>query len=114
MQRACVHCVLARAVRAESAACTASGVTLVIGHCDPVWLPTPGPRLYRSLRRLVSEALLLTGRERVTLSVWGAWGKSFVDVTAILQRDRQVRLLRRSFPRHVPGTLESGFVEGAF
>src|SRR2546425_10728846 len=54
--QSCLHCALARAVRRESAALAARGLSVSLGRAEPVWLPSPGARLYRALRRLLREA----------------------------------------------------------
>ena len=112
VSRICLHCVLARALRAEAAALEARGVTPALGHSDPVQLPVSGVRTYRRLRRLLAEAGAKAETRLVKLAVIALDGKSYVEVTATVITGRRARVLRCEFPRQVPGTLGGGFLEG--
>jgi hypothetical protein len=54
--RTCLHCALARVLRAEAPALAARGVTVTMGRSDPVWLPISGTRVYRGVRRVLRAA----------------------------------------------------------
>jgi hypothetical protein len=110
--RTCLHCALARALRAESARFAARGLALVFTRSDPVWLPVSGARVYRSIRRLLDEAHARAGSGAVKLAVLDLSGKSHVEVTATVPTPRGVVVLVRAFSRHAPGVLAAGFTEG--
>ena len=112
MRRVCLHCALARAVRAELPALEARSLRVTASHCPPVWLPIAGARVYRRLRRLLAEAGALTERGAIKLAVLDLVGKSHVEVTAAVAVGRGTRVLRLAFPRHAAGTLGGGFAEG--
>ena len=112
MNRTCLHCALARALRAESAAFTARGLGVSFTRSDPVWLPMEGGRLYRAIRRLVRDARGRADNGIVKLAVLDLSGKSHVEVTATVRLGRGAVVLACAFPRHLPGTLAGGFVEG--
>jgi len=106
--RTCLHCALARALRAETLA--PGSLRVHLGRSDPVWVPVPGQRVYRAIRALLREA----GREAddVKLAVVDLVGKSHVEVTAVARRpDGSSRVFVRAFPRFAPGTLARGFAE---
>jgi len=109
--RACLHCALARALRAEAAAFADRGLTLGFTRSDPVWLPDSGMRLYRGVRRLLRAARTLADEGPVKLTVVDLPGKSRVEVTATVATRGRHRVLSCPFPRHVRGTLASGFSE---
>jgi hypothetical protein len=110
--RACLHCALARALGAETAAFRRRGLTLAFTRSDPVWLPSPGARLYRAVRRLLREAAVRAEGGPVKLVVVDLPGKSHVEVAAVVRTSHGVRVLGALFPRHRPGALAGGFVEG--
>jgi hypothetical protein len=112
VSRTCLHCALARALRAESGRFAAHGLALVFTRSDPVWLPLSGPRVYRSIRRLLREAHARAARGAVKLAVLDLPGKSHVEVTATVPTPRGVVVLAHAFPRHAPGVLAAGFAEG--
>jgi hypothetical protein len=112
MSRSCLHCALARALRAESTAFAARGLALSFTRSDPVWLPAAGGRLYRGIRRLLRDARERADAGTVKLVVVDLPGKSHVEVTATVRRGRGAVVLACAFPRHRPGTLAAGFVEG--
>ena len=112
--QSCLHCALARALKRESASLAARGVMVSMGRSEPVWLPLPGARIYRALRRLLHAA---NGRAEGTwlkLTVIDLPGKSHVEVTATVPVARGSRVLAAAFPRHVPGTLAGGFAEALY
>jgi hypothetical protein len=102
--RTCLHCALARAVRAE-----ADGLAVTLRRSEPVLLPLPGQRIYRALRRLL-RAARAAGDGEVRLAVVDLPGTSHVDVMAVVPSPR-VRVLHCELPRHVDGTLSGGFAE---
>ena len=111
MDRSCLHCALARALRAESPGFARRGLTLAFARSEPVWLPQPGMRLYRDVRRLLRRAWAAADRGTVKLSVVDLPGKSHVELTATVAAGRGSSVLRCAFPRHADGTLASGFSE---
>src|SRR5262245_24330435 len=107
--RTCLHCALARALRAETLA-PGSPLRVHLGRSDPVWLPVPGRQIYRGVRALLREAR--TEADDVKLSVVDLAGKSHVEVTAVARHpDGSSRVFVRAFPRFAPGTLARGFAE---
>lgn len=108
----CLHCVLARALRAEGEALERRGVTAALGYSDPVQLPISGVRTYRRLRRLLAEAGAKAETRVMKLAVIALDSKSYVEVTAMVVTGGRARVLRCEFPRQVPGTLGGGFLEG--
>jgi hypothetical protein len=109
--RSCLHCSLARALRAEAGALGARGLAVTLGRSEAVWLPLPGMRVYRALRRLLRAARDAAEHGPVKLTVIDLVGKTHVEVTACVPRAGGVRVVRVAFPRHVPGTLAAGFAE---
>src|SRR5215475_8676965 len=101
---------MARAIRAESSD-AASGAAINFARSEPVWLPTPGMRLYRDLRRLLRQARAEADGRAIKLSVLDLLGKSHVEVTATVSSGRSTRVLACSFPRHAAGMLGQGFAE---
>ena len=112
MDRTCLHCALARALRAEAGTLTARGVALRFERSEPVWLPVSGARLYRAIRRLLRQAAAQAAPGAAKLAVVDLAGKSQVEVTATVGVAGGARVLSVGFPRHVPGTLAPGFAEG--
>jgi hypothetical protein len=111
VDRSCLHCALARAVRAESGAFAGRGLVLTFARSEPVWLPGSGMQLYRGVRRLLQEARTAAVGGGVKLSVVDLPGKSHVEVTATVATDRGSRVLACAFARHARGTLSRGFAE---
>ena len=112
MQRSCLHCALARAIRAESSAFAGRGLALNFARSEPVWLPSTGMRLYRGVRRLLQAARTAADGTDVKLAVVDLPGKSHVEVTVTVPVGRSgSRVLRCAFPRHARGTLGRGFAE---
>jgi hypothetical protein len=111
MTRVCLHCVLARALRAESARLHEAGISIVVGHTDAVLLPQLGSTLYRELRGLLHAAGEVATGGTLKLTVLALPGKSHVEVTAAVRTAERARVLKRAFARHVEGTLERGFPE---
>ncbi|MCW5893106.1 MAG: hypothetical protein KIT14_21535 [bacterium] len=110
--RTCLHCALARALRAEADALAAAGLAIRLGRSEPVWLPASGQRLYRAIRRLLRTARLRAEHGPVKLAVVDLVGKPDVEVTAAVPVGCDARVLRVAFPRHVPAALPGGFAEG--
>ena len=111
LSRTCLHCVLARLLRAESAALGARGLTLKLGAFEPLFLPARGAALYRSLRALLVGATRQATGGRLKLAVLDLPGKSHVEVTVSFAAGRRTRVLSCAFPRHDPDALGSGFAE---
>ena len=111
MSQSCLHCALARAIRRESGPLAERGLAVSISRAEPVWLPSPGARLYRALRRLLRDAGSQAEGASVKLTVIGLLGKSHVEVTATIPVGRGSRVLACAFPRHAPGSLGRGFAE---
>lgn len=111
--RSCLHCALARALRAEAAAFNASGLDVRLSRSEPVFLPIAGGTLYRGLRRLLTAARTTAERSPVKLAVLDLVGKSHVEVTATVLCGRTSRVLSCAFPCSDPATLAGGFVEQA-
>src|SRR5437773_4859815 len=82
MARICLHCVLARALRAEAGILAARGLEVKLGPSEAVFLPGSGVKTYRRLRSLLREAAAQASGERLKLSVLDLPGKSHVEVTA--------------------------------
>jgi hypothetical protein len=109
VSRTCLHCALARALRAEVLA-PGGPLRVQLGRSDPVWLPIEGRTLYRAIRALLREAR--TEAEDVKLAVVDLAGKSHVEVTAVVRRtDGRSQVLGRAFPRFDPRMLARGFAE---
>ena len=110
--RICLHCVLGRAMRAESAASRDGELALALRCSEPTWLPLEGGRLYRELRGFLREAREAARRGLVKLAVLDLPGKSHVEVTAVVRPPGgKARVLSRSFPRQTLEALGSGFAE---
>ena len=112
MDRACLHCALGRALRAEAEALSAHGLALHFERTEPVWLPVPGMRLYRGLRRLLRQATTHGRPGVLKLAILALAGKSQVEVTAAVPVRGGTRVFAVAFPQYVPGMLARGFVEG--
>jgi len=112
VKRTCLHCALARALRAESSTLAERGVVLRFERSEPVWLPASGMRLYRGVRRLLRQAAGHAAPGAAKLAVIDIAGKSHVEVTATVTVPGGSRVLGVAFPRHVPGALARGFTEG--
>ena len=111
MARICLHCVLARALKAE--AHTLAGLGVKLGPSAAVFLPGPGAGVYRRLRSLLREAAAQARGDRLKLSVLDLPGKSHVEVTATFATAIGARVLSRAFPLHDPAELARGFAEQA-
>jgi hypothetical protein len=111
--RVCLHCALARALRAEAPSFTASGLEIRLARSEPVFLPVSGAALYRALRRLLAAARAAAEHGPVKLAVLDLRGKSHVEVTATVAAAARVRVLACAFPQFVPSTLPRGFGETA-
>ena len=110
--RTCLHCVLGRAMRAESAASRDGELALALRCSEPTWLPIEGRRLYRELRSLLREARQAARPGLVKLAVLDLPGKSHVEVTAVVcPAGRRARVLSRAFPRQTLDVLGGGFAE---
>lgn len=114
MERTCLHCALARALRAEASTLAARGVVLRFERSEPVWLPASGMRLYRGVRRLLRRAAENAAPGAAKLAVIDVSGKSQVEVTATVTVPGGARVFGVAFPRHVPGALARGFAEGVY
>ena len=113
MSRICLHCVLARVLRAELAHLTERGLQVKVGPSAAVFLPGSGTSVYRRLRSLLREAAVAATGDRIKLAVLDLPGKSHVEVTATFASAVGARVLSRAFPLHDPATLAHGFAEQA-
>jgi hypothetical protein len=111
VERTCLHCALMRALRAETPALERRGVTVVFGRSDAVWLPIPGMRIYRGIRRLLRDATASVTNRRLRVAVVDLVGKPHVDVMATVLEPSRARVFRAAFPRVVDGRLAGGFAE---
>jgi hypothetical protein len=109
--RTCLHCALARVLRAEAPALAARGVTVTMGRSDPVWLPISGTRVYRGVRRVLRAAAAASDHHVVRLAVIDLLGKPEVEVTAAALLPDRALVFRAGFVR-VVGPLAGGFSEG--
>src|SRR2546430_11642639 len=100
--QSCLHCALARAIRRESGGLAARGLAVNIGRAEAVWLPSPGARLYRALRRLLREAGSQAEGSSLKLTVIGLTRKSHVAVTATIPVSRGSPALSCALPLHAP------------
>jgi len=112
-RRTCLHCALARALKAETGALEARGVTVTMGRSDAVWLPISGARIYRAIRRLLREAAAVGEQHTVRMAVIDLLGKPEVEVTAAALLRGRATVFREAFPRVVPEPLPGGFAEGS-
>src|SRR5437762_5352484 len=85
MSQSCLHCALARAIRRESGPLAERGLAVSISRAEPVWLPSPGARLYRALRRLLRDAGSQAEGASVKLTVIDLLGKRSEEHTSELQ-----------------------------
>src|SRR2546430_7852753 len=106
-----LHCALARAIRRESGGLAARGLAVNLGRAEAVWLPSPGARLYRALRRLLREAGSQAEGSSLKLTVIDLTGKSHVEVTATIAVGRGSPLASSAFPRHPAGSLGAGVAD---
>ena len=112
MNRACLHCALARALKVETPALKSLGLDVRMGVSEPVFLPLPGARLYRRLRRLLRDTMAEAAPPgTVKLAVLNLPGKSHVEVTSAFPCTRGARVLSCAFPQHDPAAMPSGFAE---
>ena len=109
--RTCVHCVLARALAAESAALSRAGVSVRVRPTVPVSLPRAAAGVYRELRALLREAAG-AGAGVVRVALLDLRGRHCIEVTITVPHGAGSRVLGRAFARHVEGTLHGGFLEG--
>jgi hypothetical protein len=112
-ERTCLHCALVRALRAETPALERRGIAIVVGRSDAVWLPVPGTRVYRGIRRLLRDATAAVRDRRVRLAVVDLAGKPHVEVMATVLDPVRARVFRTGFARVVDGRLPGGFTETA-
>jgi hypothetical protein len=110
--RTCLHCVLARALAAEEAALARAGMTVRVRATPPVALPHAAAGIYREIRRLLHDAMAQAAPGVLRVTLVDLPGRPCVEVLAAVAAGGRTRVLGRSFPRHVEGTLASGFVEG--
>jgi len=111
MTRTCLHCVLARVLRAEADALRERGLEVQLGPSEAVLLPAAGAATYRTVRALLRAAIADAAGPRIRLAVVDQAGKSHVEVTAVFADARRTRVLSCAFPRHDPGALAGGFAE---
>jgi|ERR1051325_3078853 hypothetical protein len=113
MTRICLHCVLARVLKAERRTLAGRGLEVKLGPSAAVFLPGSGATIFRRLRSLLREAAAEASGDRLKLAVLDLPGKSHVEVTATFGTAIGARVLSRTFPLHVPSTLARGFAEQA-
>jgi len=53
VMRSCLHCALARALGDEADELLRRRVVVTFSRSEAVWLPIPGSRIYRGIRRLL-------------------------------------------------------------
>ena len=111
MTRTCLHCVLARVLRAEADALRERGLEVRLGPSEAVLLPAGGAATYRTVRALLRAAMADAAGSRIRLAVVDQAGKSHVELTAVFADARRTRVLSCAFPRHDPGALAGGFAE---
>jgi hypothetical protein len=112
MRRSCLHCALARALRDETDELLRRGVVVTIGRSEAVWLPIPGSRIYRGLRRLLRRAVAVGEGHTVRLNIIDLAGKAHVEVTAAALAGPRAAVFSSAFPHFVAAALASGFGEG--
>ena len=110
--RACLHCALARALGDEADELLRRRVVVTFGRSEPVWLPIPGARIYRVLRRLLRQAAAVGEGHIVRLNVIDLTGKAHVEVTAAALAGAHAAVFACAFPRFVASALPRGFDEG--
>jgi hypothetical protein len=110
--RACLHCALARALGDEADELLRRRVVVTFGRSEPVWLPIPGARIYRVLRRLLRQAAAVGEGHTVRLNVIDLTGKAHVEVTAAALAGAHAAVFTCAFPRFVAAALPRGFAEG--
>jgi len=113
MARICLHCVLARALKAELQTLAGRGLEVKLGPSAAVFLPGAGATIYRRLRSLLREAAAEATGDRLKLAVLDLPGKSHVEVTATVATAIGARVLSRTFPLHDPAMLARGFAAQA-
>ena len=111
MTRTCLHCVLARVLRAEADALRERGLEVRLGLSEPVLLPAAGAATYRTVRALLRAAMADAAGPHIRLAVVDQPGKSHVEVTVAFAVARRTRVLSCAFPRHDPHALAGGFAE---
>ena len=110
MTRTCLHCVLARVLRAEADALRERGLEVRLGPSEAVLLPAAGAATYRTVRALLRAAIADAAGPRIRLAVVDQAGKSHVEVTAAFAVGRGTRVLSCAFPRHDPAALAAGLL----
>lgn len=110
--RSCLHCALARALGDEADELLRRNVVITFGRSEPVWLPIPGSRIYRTLRRLLQRAAAVGEGHTVRLNIIDLTGKPHVEVTAAAIVGAHADVFACAFPRFVAATLPRGFGEG--
>src|SRR5207247_8653274 len=109
--RPCLHCVLARGLRAEADALRERGLEVRLGPSDAVLLPAAGAATYRTVRALLRAAIADAAGPRIRLAVVDQAGKSHVELTAVFADARRTRVLSCPFPRPAPRALARGLPE---
>ena len=111
MTRTCLHCVLARVLRAEADALRERGLEVRLGLSEPVLLPAAAGATYRTVRALLRAAMADAAGPSIRLAVLDQPGKSHVEVMAAFAVAHRTRVLSCAFPRHDPRSLPGGFAE---
>lgn len=111
MTRTCLHCVLARVLRAEADALRERGLEVRLGLSEPVLVPAAAGATYRTVRALLRAAMADAAGPSIHLALLDQPGKSHVEVTAAFAVAHRTRVLSCAFPRHDPRSLPGGFAE---
>jgi hypothetical protein len=112
VMRSCLHCALARALGDEADDLLRRRVVVTFSRSEAVWLPIPGSRIYRGIRKLLQRAAAVGDGNTVRLSVVDLPGKAHVEVTAAVLAGAHAAVFACAFPRFVAATLPRGFAEG--
>src|SRR5947208_16368133 len=81
--RTCLHCVLARVLRAEADALRERGLEVRLGPSEEVLLPAAGATTYRTVRALLRAAIADAAGPLIRLAVLDAMGKIHAKVHAV-------------------------------
>ena len=111
MTRTCLHCVLARVLRAESQALRERGLEVRLRPSDAVFLPATGAAAFRKIRELVRAAMVDAAGPDIRIALLDQPGKSHVEVTAAFASSRGTRVRSCAFLRCDPAALGGGFAE---
>jgi hypothetical protein len=112
LTRTCLHCVLQRVLRAESDDLMRAGLELTLSHSQASWVPQPGRRVYRRLRRLLQQSMTeAVSGTPLKIAIVDQVGKSYVEVTAIFCTAEGWKTISCPLPRYDLSRLWGGFAE---